>query len=70
MYAKAIMMIFFQIDMPEIKKAYKKVFGVDITEDIKSKSHPTQKCLVELTNKIPPGSKKVCMSVKKGLSLG
>ncbi|XP_060594031.1 uncharacterized protein LOC132748437 isoform X2 [Ruditapes philippinarum] len=47
-----------EIDMPEIKKVYKKLYGVDITEDIKAKSHPTQKCLIELANKVPAGSKK------------
>jgi hypothetical protein len=49
--------------MPEIKKVYKKLYGVDITEDIKAKSHPTQKCLIELANKVPAGSKKVGLLV-------
>lgn len=55
-----IFILLLQIDMPEIKKVYKKLYGVDITEDIKSKSHPTQKCLIELANKVPSSSKKVC----------
>ncbi|KAL4238967.1 Annexin A11 [Mactra antiquata] len=47
-----------EIDMPEVKKTYKKVYGTDIVDDIKAKPHPTQRCLIELANKIPPGSKK------------
>ncbi|XP_053404573.1 uncharacterized protein LOC123536677 isoform X2 [Mercenaria mercenaria] len=47
-----------EIDMPEVRKVYKKMYSVDITEDIKEKSHPTQKCLIELACKVPPGSKK------------
>lgn len=45
--------------MPEVKKFYKKMYGTDIADDIKSKPHPTQKCLIELANKVPLGSRKV-----------
>lgn len=47
--------------MPNVRKTYKKLYGADITEDIKSKAHPTQKCLIELASKVPPASKKVWM---------
>ncbi|WAR20620.1 ANX13-like protein [Mya arenaria] len=40
-----------ELDMPEIRKAYKTKFGIDIVEVLKSKPHPTQKCLVELACK-------------------
>jgi len=48
-----------QVDMPLVRKTYKKQYGVDITEDIKSKPHPTQKCLLELACKVPTTTKKV-----------
>ena len=52
---------FLQIDMPSIRKVYKKTYGIDITEEIRSKPHPTQKCLVELAMKGPQGKEKVRM---------
>lgn len=45
--------------MPAVRKAYKQKYGIDITEEIKSKPHPTQKCLVELASKVPTNAKKV-----------
>lgn len=46
-----------EIDMPAIRKTYKKKYHIDLVEDIKNFSYPTTKCLMELAAKVPPVKK-------------
>lgn len=44
----------FQIDMPAVRKAYKRKYDAELVDDIKHKcQHSTTKVLVEIANKTP-----------------
>ncbi|XP_060062835.1 uncharacterized protein LOC132543360 [Ylistrum balloti] len=48
-----------EIDMPTIKRAYKKKYDAELVDDLKHKcNHPTINVLIELINKIPQGQGK------------
>ncbi|XP_033735332.1 annexin A6-like isoform X5 [Pecten maximus] len=48
-----------KIDMPAIKRAYKKKYDAELVDDLKHKcNHPTINVLIELINKIPQGQGK------------
>ncbi|XP_033735328.1 annexin A6-like isoform X2 [Pecten maximus] len=48
-----------EIDMPAIKRAYKKKYDAELVDDLKHKcNHPTINVLIELINKIPQGQGK------------
>ncbi|XP_041352295.1 annexin A6-like isoform X2 [Gigantopelta aegis] len=44
-----------EIDMPAVRKAYRKKYDADLIDDIKDRCvHPTSKVLIELVQKTPP----------------
>lgn len=59
-----------EIDMPAVRKAYKKKFDAELVDDIKHKcQHTTTKVLVEIANKTPPNWPKSKRFVDKRVRL-
>ena len=53
-FSNHLILCVFQIDMPAVRKAYKRKYDAELVDDIKHKcQHSTTKVLVEIANKTP-----------------